>query len=65
MLIDKGQILTMLIELGKSHLIPQAKAELPEQVDPQAHAGLLEKFGLDPQQLLVKFATGGISNLLR
>ena len=63
MQIDRQQILGMLIEQGKGHLVPQAEAELPERVDPTEHAGLLAKFGLTPQDLLTKFVTGGVRNL--
>jgi len=44
----------MLHQQGKSDQAEQANQELPEKVDPECHAGLLEKFGLSPQELLSK-----------
>ena len=52
MQIDKSQILELLKSRGDHDKALQAESELPDQVDPQAHAGLLEKFGIDPQELL-------------
>jgi len=52
----------MLHEQGKSDQAEQAKQELPDQVDPERDAGLLEKFGLKPQDVLSKLG-GGIPGL--
>ena len=57
--IDKGQILELLRSQGKSGEAAQADSELPDQVDTEQHAGLLEKFGLNPMELIAKFAGGG------
>ncbi len=59
MQIDKSQILDMLKQQGKTSEAQQADQELPSQVDPQQHAGLLQKFGLNPQDLIAKFMGGG------
>jgi hypothetical protein len=32
--------------------VEQAKQKLPDQVDHEQHAGLLQELGIDPQQLL-------------
>lgn len=37
--------------------------ELPEKIDHEQHAALLEKFGLDPGKLAEKAAERGISSL--
>ena len=48
--IPKDKILEML----EGDQADQADKELPDQVDPERDSGLLEKFGLDPQDLLSK-----------
>jgi hypothetical protein len=60
--IPKDKILDMLHQQGKSDQVDQAKQELPDQVDPERDSGLLEKFGLKPQDVLAKLG-GGIPGL--
>lgn len=57
--IDKGQILELLRSQGKHDEAQQADSQLPDQVDPQEHSGMLERFGLNPQDLIAKFLGGG------
>jgi hypothetical protein len=52
--IPKDKILDMLHQQGKSDQADQAEQELPDQVDPERHSGLLEKFGLKPQDVVSK-----------
>jgi hypothetical protein len=52
--IPKDKILDLLREQGKSDEADQAENELPDQVDPERHSGMLEKFGLKPQDVLSK-----------
>jgi hypothetical protein len=59
MQIDKSQILDLLRSRGQEDQVAAADAELPDQVDPEQHAGLLQKFGLNPQDLISKFMQGG------
>jgi hypothetical protein len=59
MQIDKGQIVALLRSRGDDQNAQQADQELPQQVDTEQHAGLLEKFGLDPQDLISKLGGGG------
>ncbi len=59
MQIDKNMIINMLKEQGNHDQAAQAEAELPQQVDPAQHSGMLSKFGLEPQELIAKFAGGG------
>ncbi len=61
--IPKDKILEMLKDQGKGDQAGQAEQELPDQVDPQRDSGLLSKFGLEPQDLIKKFAGGGIPGL--
>jgi hypothetical protein len=56
--IDKSAILDLLRERGQQDQANQADQELPEQVDTDRDAGLLQRFGVDPQELLQRF-TGG------
>jgi hypothetical protein len=58
--IPKQQILDFLREQGKDDQVGEADQQLPDQVDPQQHAGLLEKFGIDPAELLSKFGGGAL-----
>lgn len=53
--IPKDQILQFLRDRGDSDHAANAEKELPEQVDTDRDAGLLSKFGIDPQELISKF----------
>ena len=57
--IPKDKILELLKERGQNDQASQAEGELPDQVDPERDSGMLSKFGLDPAELLQKFAGGG------
>ncbi len=59
MQIDKSQILDLLRSQGDNAKAQQADQELPQQVDTDQHAGLLQKLGLKPQDLMAKLAGGG------
>jgi hypothetical protein len=52
--IPKDKILDLIREQGKSDQVQQAEQELPDKVDPEQHSGLLQKFGLEPQDVLSK-----------
>jgi hypothetical protein len=56
---DKSTILDLLRQQGKNDQADQADQELPDRVDTDQHAGLLQRFGLDPNELLGRF-TGGL-----
>jgi hypothetical protein len=56
--IDKNTIVSMLRERGESDKAGQAERELPDQVDTDRDADMLERFGINPQDLLGK-VTGG------
>ena len=58
MQIDKTMVLELLRSQGKGDQASQADRELPQQVDTEQHAGLLEKFGLQPADL-IKLVSGG------
>jgi hypothetical protein len=59
--IPKDKILDLLREQGNHDQAEQANQELPDKVDPERDSGLLEKFGLQPQDVLSKL--GGIPGL--
>ena len=56
---DKSTILDLLRQQGKNDQADRADQELPDQVDTDQHVGLLQRFGLDPNELLGRF-TGGL-----
>ena len=64
MQIPKDQILELLRSRGDNDKASQAEGELPDQVDTEQHAGLLEKFGIDPQDLVSQLGGGGIGKKL-
>jgi hypothetical protein len=64
MQIPKDQILDLLRSRGEDDKANQAEGELPDQVDTEQHAGLLQKFGIDPQELVGKLGGGGIGEKL-
>jgi hypothetical protein len=59
MQIPKDQILDLLRSRGEDDKASQADSELPDQVDTEQHAGILEKLGISPQDLLSKLGGGG------
>jgi hypothetical protein len=61
--IDKNTILGLLRERGQQDQASQAEQELPDQVDTDQGAGLLQRFGIDPQELLQRFMGGGMPKL--
>jgi len=60
MQIDKSMVLDLLQQQGKTSEAAQTDSELPQQVDTDQHAGLLEKFGLSVPELIAKFGGGGL-----
>jgi len=52
MQIDKQQIITKLIELGQRDKATQAQQQLPDQVDTDQHASLLDSLGINVSDLL-------------
>jgi hypothetical protein len=59
MQIPKDQILDLLRSRGEDGKAQQADGELPDQVDTEQHADLLQKLGIDPGDLV-----GGIGGKL-
>jgi hypothetical protein len=61
--ISKDKILELLKRQGKDDQVGQADQELPDQVDTERDAGLLQKFGLEPKDLFSKLGGGSIPGL--
>jgi hypothetical protein len=57
--VDKDTVLGFLRGQGKDDEAARAEQELPDQVDTDRDAGLLERFGIDPNALIQQF-TGGM-----
>ena len=53
--IDKESVLKLIRERGDDEQANQAETELPDQIDTDRDASLLQRFGVDPQDL-----TGGV-----
>jgi len=57
--IDKSQIIDMLRSRGDDDKAAQAESELPDKVDPDRDSGLLDKLGINPQDLIGGGLPGG------
>jgi hypothetical protein len=58
MQIPKDQILQLLRSRGQEDKAAQADGELPDQVDTEQHAGILQKLGIDPGDLVGSLGGG-------
>jgi hypothetical protein len=54
----KDKVLDLLRQKGEDDKARQAGRELPDQVDPERDSGLLNKLGLEPQELPSRFGGG-------
>jgi hypothetical protein len=57
--IDKSQILELLQSRGQSDQAAQAQSTLPDTVDTEQHANLLQQIGLTPQEIIAAVTGGG------
>lgn len=63
--IPKDQILQLLRSRGEDQKAQKADGQLPDNVDTEKHAGLLQQLGIDPQDLLSNLGgAGGIAGKL-
>ena len=63
MQLDKQFVLDELKKAGQDQHVQHAIQKLPEKIDHNEHAQLLEKFGLDPGKLAAKAAERGLASL--
>jgi F0F1-type ATP synthase membrane subunit b/b' len=63
MQIDKAQIIELLKSQGKDDKVSQAESELPDKVDTDEHAGLLDKLGINVGDLVGKLGGGALGGL--
>jgi hypothetical protein len=61
--LDKQFVLDELRKEGHSERVQRAIDELPEKIDHEKHAAMLEKLGLDPGKLAARAAERGIASL--
>jgi hypothetical protein len=52
---DKQTVIELIQQQMGSRQAEQAAQQLPDQVDHEQHADLLQQFGVNPQDLLTKF----------
>jgi hypothetical protein len=60
--IPKDKILELLRDRGDYDKTEQADRELPDQVDPERDKDVLDRLGIDPQELVGKL--GGLGDKL-
>ncbi len=53
---DKETVLNFMRQEGMGQQADQAAQQLPDQVDHEQHAGLLQSFGVDPKQLMSRLS---------
>jgi hypothetical protein len=63
MQLDKQFVIDELRKAGKDEHVQKALDELPEKIDHEQHAAMLEKFGIDPGKLAEDAAQKGLSRL--
>lgn len=63
MQLDKQFVVDELRKAGKNQHVEDAIQQLPEKIDHEQHAQLLEKLGLDPGKLAERAAERGLASL--
>ena len=63
MRITREKIVEMLNNEGQADKASRAERELPDEVDIERDQGVLDELGLDPKELLQRFAGEGIPGL--
>jgi hypothetical protein len=54
MQLDKQDVVDLLRKEGKNEHVQKALQELPDKIDHEQHAQMLERFGIDPGKLADK-----------
>jgi hypothetical protein len=60
---DKQFVLDELKKEGQSAKVQQALEQLPDKIDHEHHAAMLQKLGLDPGKLAEKAVERGLAEL--
>lgn len=63
MQIDKERIINLLRDQGDQDKAQKAEQELPDQVDTDRDAGVLQRLGIDPSDLVSRLGGGNIPGL--
>ena len=63
MQLDKQFVLDELRKQGESAKVQDALDQLPEKIDHEKHAAMLEKLGIDPGKLAEKAIERGIASI--
>ncbi len=63
MRITRDKIVEMLNNEGQADKASRAERELPDEIDIERDQGVLDELGLDPKELLQRFAGEGIPRL--
>jgi hypothetical protein len=63
MQLDKQFVLDELRKQGNSAKVQDALDQLPEKIDHEKHAAMLEKLGIDPGKLAEKAIERGIASI--
>jgi hypothetical protein len=59
--LDKSDVIDLLRKEGKNDQVQKALQELPEKIDHEEHAAMIQqKFGIDPGKLAQKAIAKGI-----
>ena len=61
--LDKAFVIEELRKQGKNEHVQKALEELPDKIDHEQHAALLEKFGIDPGKLAAQAAEKELGRL--
>ena len=64
MKLDKQELVRMLRTQGDNDSAEQVESRLPDQIDTDQHADVLDSIGLDRTQLMAKLAGGGLGGTL-
>jgi hypothetical protein len=56
---DKSTVVDFIRQQAGSEQAQQAAQQLPDKVDPEAHGDLLQRFGVNPQDLVSRLGGPG------
>ncbi|HVM65960.1 MAG TPA: hypothetical protein VMU14_13930 [Acidimicrobiales bacterium] len=62
---DKSTIVQFLQQQGQNDKAQQAQQELPQQVDHEQHADVLQRLGINPQDLVAQLGGGKLGDVMK